>query len=488
MNTSNFIEKLNSIVDGVGYLAPEAVLLTAACLMLIGELIFPNQKLVLKSITGLAFLAATVSIVFTSHYEGTLFSQALRLDGLARFFEGVFVVVIATVLIFPKRPDDLRNRGEYHFLLFAILLGTFFVVKSQNLILFYLGIETISISSYVLTTFGFRKNNYEAGIKYLLFGALASGVMLYGISLIYGFSGSLDLSDIAAAFSGGLTGLHQLAIVFLLAGVFFKLSMVPMHIWLPDVYEASPAPILAVFSTLPKLAVSVFLFRFISVLGLGSAQDYIITIIVVMAILSMLIGNLSAIWQQNVKRLLGYSSVAHAGFLVVGLVVGTAFGLQAFAFYGLVYGIMNLGVFYVVEIMENHGVVNVREYAGLGRTFPGLAVVMIVLMISLTGLPPTGGFIGKLMIFTSLWEVYASETNSLFLLLFVIGLANTVIALFYYLKIPYYMVFKTSQEQQSISFSLKDKIVLVVFTLLIVLTFFQADLLVNITNKINFAL
>jgi len=304
--------------------------------------------------------------------------------------------------------------------------------------------------------------------------------------LLYGLSGSLNLSIILA---GNLdSSLHLIAFFLMSVGVLFKLSIVPMHIWTPDVYEAAPTSVVAIFSIIPKLAALVFLMRGVSYITDAEFQILFLQAISWMAIVSMFFGNLAAIWQKNAKRMMAYSSIAHAGFLIIGVVVNNQFGLQSIVFYSVVYAFMNLGTFYFIACMERNGLNEISDYAGIGKIIPIVGVSLVILMISLTGLPPTGGFSAKFLVFSSLWSSYETSQHGFMLWLFIFGLINTVIALFYYLKIPYVSIFKTKKNENTIVFSMKDKLTLLLISFLILAAFFKADLLYDLSNKYNLVL
>jgi len=444
-------------------------------LILVVELIFQNQKWKTKTALHGFILLVTSFLIYTIPSQKTSFDGLLINDNVSVFIKYLFLLVVGIALLFPKTTNEIRNKGEYHFLLLTILLGAFLVIQSLNLLVFYLSLELISISSYILTTFSFKKKGYEAGIKYLLFGALSSGVMLYGISLLYGLSGSLDVGVIVQSVFSNPTALGMLSILFLSTGLLFKISLVPMHIWSPDVYEAAPISVITVFSVVPKLAAIIFFYRVAEFIPSNNLNwtNYLS----IVAIISMFIGNLSALWQNNAKRMMAYSSIAHAGFLLIGVIVSTDFGLQSLMFYAVVYALMNVGIFYFIQIMENNGLKTIQQYAGVGRKIPLLGVVVLVIMISLTGLPPTGGFTAKLLIFTALWDFYNTIQSGTVFWLFILGLINSVIALFYYLKIPYYMIFKTSVEPKDIKVSILDKAFLSIVILIILYLFLQPSFL-----------
>lgn len=471
----NLSETLHIIIDSLGYILPEVCLAIGALLILVVELFYQNSQWKAKTVLNVLLLMITGYLIYSIPDQKS-FNGLLINDNVSTFFKYLFLLVLALVQLFPKSENRIKSKGEYHFLLLSIALGAFLVVQSLNLLVFYLSLELISLSSYILTTFSFKKRGYEAGIKYLLFGALSSGVMLYGISLLYGLSGSLDIEVVMQTVFSSSTILGWLSILFFVSGVLFKVSLVPMHIWTPDVYEAAPTSVVTVFSVVPKLAALVFLYRISDVTYTGNVNWTNLLALIAMA--SMFLGNLSAIWQNNAKRMMAYSSIAHAGFLLIGVIVNSEFGLQSLLFYCIVYAIMNIGVFYFIHMMENNGIRNIKEYAGLGRKFPLLGVVVVVLMISLTGLPPTGGFTAKLLVFSALWEYYSVVQTDVVLWLFILGLANAVLALFYYLKIPYFMFFKTSDKRSDFKFSTEYKIFLSVMATLILVLFFRADWLI----------
>ena len=475
---------IQEILGSSYHIVPELMLVIAAIALLLVELISKNANWKIKTGISLVFVFLTLATISFSSDSNQLFGGALVSDGLSHMFEAIFLLTLLVCFVFPKGKKEIRKLGEYHFLLFSLVLGAFLVIKAQNLLIFYLSLELISISSYILTNLGMRKQGYEAGIKYLLFGALASGVMLYGMSLLYGLQGSLDIQVVLGSATG--TSLEMVAIFLFSAGVLFKLSMVPMHIWTPDVYEATPISVVAVFSVIPKLAALAFIFRSISFITSETVLLNFTQVVSWLAIISMFVGNLGAIWQKNAKRMMAYSSIAHAGFLIIAVVLHDQFGLQAILFYSAVYALMNLGTFYFIALMEGNGLNEISDYKGVGKKSILISVSLVVLMISLTGLPPTGGFTAKLLLFSAVWAKYEVTQYSFLLWLFVLGLVNTVIALFFYLKIPYVSIFKKHEESDSLKITLKDGMIFSLISLLILVLFFKPDLLFDFTNKINF--
>ncbi|MEO9801618.1 MAG: NADH-quinone oxidoreductase subunit N [Reichenbachiella sp.] len=489
MSMSSLNEQIQAIIGDFGVLLPEATLIVGSFILIILQLIFKDKAGATK-VTFSLFLLGLISLAVSySSVSGEYFGGLISITPVVGLAKPFFIVVTGFVLLFPKG-EDLLKRGEYHFLLLMILLGAMLLIQVNNLLLFYLTLELISITSYILINFNFDRKGFEAGIKYLLFGAMASGLMLYGMSLMYGLAGSLDLIAIGDLISNGQSsGLWlPLALMLFFIGIWFKLALAPMHIWSPDAYEAGPTPVVAYISIVPKVAVLIFFAQFVSTTQLNAIDFDWKMIFSGLAIVSMFVGNLSALNQSNAKRMMAYSSIAHSGMLIIGLIVGDSFGLQAMLFYAIVYAVMNLGAFYLIDLFQKAGFEEIKDLAGLGRKSPWLGVFVVVIMIALAGLPPTGGFTAKLLMFTALWEYYQSEGYQYLIWLFGLGLLNTAISLFFYLKIPYYMFVYPSESEKNIKFSLKDGTIVVVVVFIVLLSFFKADLLLNVLNQFNFAL
>ena len=464
-------------------LSPELVLIGGAILLAILQLVIKAEDHQIKRIVTLFILLITGWFVACCQADGFWMNDILFHSGNAAWMKYLILLTAGSILLFPNS-KKLLIRGEYHFLILMVVLGTFMLMQSANLLVFYISIELISITSYVLIAFNFDKKSFEAGIKYLLFGAMASGLMLYGISLLYGMTGSLDLPDLKNVLVGQNIWI-VLSLVMFLMGLLFKLAIAPMHIWSPDAYEGGPTPIVALISVAPKAAVLMFLYHFINISGLESIAFDWKKLLAILALISMFLGNLSALRQDNLKRMLAYSSIAHSGFLVLGLLPGTQLGYQAMMFYLMAYGIMNVGAFYLAGLMEKNGVYKISSLSGTGRSNPLLAVSVVVIMVALVGLPPTAGFSAKLLVFSSVYETFSQTEQSYLLWLFVVGILNASISLFYYLKIPYYMLLKPNTNAQ-LRVTAMENGFLVLITLFLLWLFFQADLLLNILNPTNF--
>ncbi|TPE44199.1 NADH-quinone oxidoreductase subunit N [Pontibacter mangrovi] len=482
-------EKLDAILAGAGSLLPELVL--ALFFLLLVTLDLFKAKSIKKllpwlALTGLFWvLVLQVLGGYTSGDEP--FLNLLLSDGLARFggilfsAAGIFTILMALQL---KRLEKLKEgRGEFYALVLVLVLGLNLMAKSVNLLMVFLAIETVSIASYILTlTFKQEKRAVEAGLKYVLYGALSAGVMLYGMSFFYGLTGTLNYTS--EGFALGLLQADALlvtvAATLILAGFFFKISAAPFHFWAPDVYQGAPMPVVALFSTGPKIAGILVILRFISnFTDAGSFAD-VQLLLGVAAIATLVIGNFTALWQRTPRRLLAYSSVSHAGFLLTALLAfGTAY-TSGVLFYLSVLLFMNFGIFLLLQVAEEkYGVQTLEEFSGLGRLQPYFGVMAILYLLSLTGLPPLAGFMGKLLIFSNVWEAYTLSGNTMLLALLVAGILLTGVALFYYIKIPFYLFFKRNQSQENLVISPSEKLLLALFALPLLVFFFKPDLLLR---------
>ena len=362
---------------------------------------------------------------------------------------------------------------------------------STNLVMVFLSLELISISSYILAGFSFDKSGGEGSLKYFLFGSIASAIMLYGFSLLYGFTGTLDFT--AQVFFDRLqtqtSPLLMVAGFMAMCGFLFKMAAVPMQPWAPDVYEAAPLPVIAYLSVAPKLAAVGIFAKFILAMHLFGQGEFDWQLIVAaVSILTITVGNLSALSQRNPKRMMAYSSIAQSGFLLVGIAAFLPQGIQFMLFYGAVYLLMNYCVFVYLMYFEGNGLTSMATYSGLGKKFVWAGAGLTIALVALTGLPPTAGFTAKLLIFSSLWEAFLATDKSLLVWLLIFGLLNTVISLFFYLRIPYYLFLRagaTFADEKKGGFENLLGFILVVF---IVVIFFMPGLLMGLINRINFVL
>lgn len=483
----SIVTQLQALVSDFHHLLPEGLLALGAILVLTLELIVKSRGGVFKQLFTIAVLGVVGYAIGQVTTEGVFFNGLLVQNDLIRFVKLLLVTVALGALIYPKS-RTLYENGEYLFLVLSVLLGGLLIVQSVNLLTFYLSLELLSISSYILVAYTFKSKGFEAGIKYLLFGALSSGIMLYGMSLMYGLSGSLDVRELVNISSGELASnvWYIASIAMFAVGLLFKLSLSPMHIWAPDVYQAAPTPVVGYLSVLPKVAVFVYLFEFIVMSGLEMIEWDWKLVLSAISLLSMLVGNLSALRQTNLKRMMAYSSIAHAGFIVVGVIVGEEIGMQTMLFYLVVYALMNLGVFYFIQVLEANGLTDTEHLAGIGRSHVIWSVLGLIILVSLIGLPPTGGFTAKLLIFSGLWQEYVSSGENYLLWLLVLGLLNSAVSLFYYLKIPYQMLIAEGADT-TLTITRTNVLVLTLFTISILIFFFKPDLLLNMLNQTSFA-
>ena len=394
---------------------------------------------------GLLFLvlSAWFCLRIPAEQSGSI-GTLLSIDPFSKLFLMIAVLATGITLIFAGQSKEIPQErfAEFTALLLTICLGISLLAAARKLLMMYLAIETVSLASYVLT--GFKRANplsHEAALKYVIFGGVASGLMVFGMSLLYGFAGITTFDGIAQVLTAGsevaLAGKAGVFAVFvsmalLLAGLCFKIAAVPFHMWCPDVYQGAPTPFTGFLSVAPKAGGFAILLRFIySLMNTADIQisTPIIAIIGIISAVTMTAGNLSAIYQQNVKRLLAYSSIAHAGYMLMGLVVLDKAGFTAVVLYLIMYLLMNLGAFAVVQVVADQtGSEDITAYRGLGYRSPLLAILMGVFLFSLAGIPPLAGFIGKFYLFAAILQ----NGGFWYVLLAVVGILNSAIALFYY--------------------------------------------------------
>lgn len=420
----------------------DVYLVALALVVLLLDLLLPREwrkEKVMVATLGL-LLGLVPVVVLWSLGAVTEFSGAYVLDHLALFFKALFILagVLVALLSSDYFRDLPRGFGEYFFLLIVIVLGCSLLASAGDLIIVYVAFEMISLSSYVLA--GYRRENRrsnEAGLKYFLFGAAASATMLYGFSWLYGLGQSTNLLELGNSLFGYPTTAGTVALVLILVGLGYKVAMVPFQAWVPDVYEGAPTPVTAFLSIVPKAAGFALLLRLMAPLGTLLMPAWPAAL-AVLATFTMFVGNLGALRQTNIKRMLAYSSIAHAGYLLIGVVVyaESTFNLQALLYYLVAYLIMNVGAFAVAILVErNTGRELISDYGGLARSEPGIALIMTVFLLSLIGIPPTVGFVGKLLIFgaalkTSPWGWLA-----------VVGIINAAISVWYYMNVVREMYF-----------------------------------------------
>ncbi|ELR70532.1 NADH-ubiquinone oxidoreductase chain N [Fulvivirga imtechensis AK7] len=489
--------KLTGINSSLPYFLPEVILVGGIILIVFVGLFNIGKKELLMRVLAAVMLALVLYFDIRQwlHEDNVrqLFLDMVTLDRAAILWKILFGTGgLFTVLMGFKYRGWYDKSGEYYALMLSVVFGAHLVAMASNLLMIFIGIEVISISSYILTTFSFNKNSTEAGLKYLLFGAAASGVMIFGMSWLYAFTGSLAFTE--QSFLEMLMKADALPLIiaslFVTAGLLFKISAAPMHIWAPDVYTSAPTPVVAFFSIVPKLAGFAILVRWMLVIKLfGFSPVDWAAVLAVVAMLTIAIGNFSALWQNNAKRMLAYSSIAHSGFLLIGLVAFSELAIQSLLFYAAIYILMNVAAFIYVSYLEReYNIINIKDYKGFVRTSPLIATVLVVIMISLTGLPPTAGFTAKLLIFSALWDGYAATDHTMMLYLLIFGLLNAVVSLFYYLKIPYFMIFKEgAHEGKAKKLYTIENFLGFFMVLALLILFFKPDGLMRMINSVSFA-
>lgn len=486
---------LNRIIDQAGLLLPEVILLLGSVALLLVDLFINNRHHVMLHWIFLAvvIIFGTVLIVRQSpldQFEAVYVWDVLIIDEASFIFQLIFMAAGLFYVISQWRKLDATDL----FLALSILLGAAIVVKSVNLLVLLIGIEILSISAYALTAKHPSGAAKEAGIKYIIFGAASTAVFLFGLSLLYGLTGELNINT--EAFTENLLihdGLSLMFIfLFVLAGLFFKITAFPFHLWAPDVYQSISAPLAAFFSVVPKVAVIGFLVKFAMVINLyGLVEVPWKEVLGGVAILTMTIGNLAALSQQNPQRMMAYSSIAHTGFFLMGIVAFHMFAFHAVLFYAAIYLFMNFLAFLLIHYYkERYNIENISDYRGRMASAPVHGVLLVIVMISLTGLPPTAGFTAKLFIFSALLQQFQETAMSLYWLMLLAGILNTVLSLFYYLKIPYYLIFKPSLaplDHEKMAYKRMNFLLLILVLPLLIL-FIWPDILMDWINMVKFAL
>ena len=441
-------------------IAPELILTTCACIALVMEVILPYRKSKLTAyfaLIGIALAGVSLGIQWWSIPAGVSldgFYGMVRIDGFALLFKAVFLIGAALAVGISTRYLDIEGEqhGEYYALVLFATVGMMFLACGYDLITLYIGLELMALTFYVLVAFTKReKKSNEAAMKYFLLGAFSSGVLLYGMSLLYGIAGSTNLGEIGPEISKALQAAQAsiqnnpseptlrpmllLAMVSLAAGLFFKIAAVPFHMWAPDVYEGAPTSVTAFLSTGSKAA-SFALYARIFIEALGGMRADWAPLLAIVAAITIMVGNWAAVTQENSKRLLAYSSISNAGYLLLGLIAGNSYGYAGLVIYLLVYTLMNMGAFGVIISLRRRGIMgdNVDDMTGLGQKAPVLAAMMTVFMLSLGGLPVTGGFIGKYFLFGGLIQRGATEHKNWYYWLAVWAIINTVVSFYYYFR------------------------------------------------------
>lgn len=469
-------------MENILFIFPEIFIsLSLMVLLVIG--VFKKNSSGLIYFLSIITLLISLGIIFNlPHEQNTyLFDNSYKIDSLSTFMKIITIVSGIFVLISSYNYTKLEKISniEYSVLILCSILGMLVMIGSYDLIVFYIGLELQSLSLYVLAAFNRNKiNSSEAGLKYFVLSALSSGLLLYGCSLIYGFTGSTNFNIISENIFSSSTG-NVFGLVFILVGLAFKISAVPFHMWAPDVYEGSPTSVTLFFAVVPKIAALTVFIRFLYVPFVDLIDQWQ-TIIIFLSIASMLFGAIAAIGQKNLKRLIAYSSIGHMGYALAGLAVGTNSGIQNSIIYICIYIIMNLGVFCCLFVMKRGDKFydDLDDLSGLSKNHPIVSFSLLILLFSLAGIPPMAGFFAKFYIFISVIE------ESMYFLA-IIGLLSTVISAFYYLKIIKIIYFDKPKAKYDEIKYIGLKLSLAISTLFVLLYFVYPGALISLVSKIN---
>ena len=449
---------------------PEMVITGTLLLVVVADIALPVLRRSLTfALTVLGLAAAfALTLPLIAVQPGSMFYGMIALDPMAVFFKAFLVLAsLLVVLAAPGSKEFSRsNLGEFYALLLGVTLGMMLLASSTDLLMFFLSLEMVSLGSYIMVGYlhNDRQSN-EASLKYILFGAVSTGAMLYGITLLFGVTGTTKMVVIrhvlaGAAASGENSLILLVSTVLILAGLGFKIAAVPFHFWCPDVYTGAPTPVTAFLSVAPKAAGFAIFMRFFFT-GLSQAGPQLtwstfgsinwMPIVMVLSIVTMTFGNIAALRQENMKRLMAYSSIAHAGYILMGVVVLTSEGLQAVLVYLVTYLFMNLGAFMIViEIYNRTGSFELKDYRGFYRRSPFLSISMSIFLLSLMGIPPLAGFFGK-------FYVFAAAVNRDLAWFAVIGAINSVVAVYYYVRVMKTMMIDGSDDMSPVRVSWDSK-------------------------------
>ena len=469
-------------MNNLNFIYPE-IFISLSILFLLVLGVFKKKSSNLIYNLSIVSLITTLALIFSYPLESnvSLFNETYKIDFLSSFMKILTMSSAIFVLIISPKYLKLFKifQMEYPILILCSILGMIVMISSNDLIVFFIALELQSLALYVLASFNRdQTKSSEAGLKYFILSALSSGLLLYGCSLIYGFSGSTNFIIISETMNSSQYGL-TFGFIFILVGLAFKISAVPFHMWAPDVYEGSPTSVTLFFAIVPKIAALTVFIRFLYLPFLNMIDQWQI-IIVFLSIASMVFGAVAAIGQKNLKRLVAYSSIGHMGYALAGLAVGTNLGIQSSIVYISIYIVMNLGLFSCLLMMKRNDQYyeNIEDLSGLSKNHPLLSLSLMIILFSLAGIPPMAGFFAKFYIFTAVIE------QSMYFLA-IIGLLSAVISAFYYLRIIKIIYFDLEKEKYDTDYNMGLKISLSLTTLLIISYFIMPSILVEIVSRIN---
>ena len=470
-------------MENLNFVLPEIFIsLSIMFLLVLGVFKNDSSKLIFNISLFVLLIAATITLNETYNINRiTLFNDSVIIDYMSSLMK--IITLVGAFLVLVISSNYLKTfkifKIEYPILILSSVLGMMVMISSNDLMVFYIGLELQSLALYVLATFNRDQlKSSEAGLKYFVLSALSSGLLLYGCSLIYGFSGSTNF-DLISNQLNSTNYVLTFGIVFILVGLAFKISAVPFHMWAPDVYEGSPTSVTLFFTMVPKIAALTVFIRFLYVPFLNLIDQWQM-IIIFLSIASMLFGAIAAIGQTNIKRLIAYSSIGHIGYTLAGLATGSNEGIQSSIVYITIYVIMNLAFFSCLLMLKrnNQYYEDIDDLSGLSKNHPLLSLSLLVILFSLAGIPPLAGFFAKFYIFTAVLE------QSMYFLA-IVGLLSTVIAAFYYLRIIKIIYFDKEKEKYDSDHSLWLKFSLTFSTILILLYFIFPSQLIEVVSRIN---
>ena len=462
------------------YILPELFLSIMIMFLLMLGVFVKKSFQIVNSLT-IFTLVLGIALVASQTFEvKKIFNESYIIDQLSIFMKGLTLLFSLFVLLTSKEYIKKNNidKIEYPIIILASTLGMILMISSYDLIIFYLGLELQSLCLYILASF--KKNeekSTEAGLKYFVLSALASGLLLYGCSLIYGFTGSTNFQIISINLDQSNPG-AVFGIVFIIVGLAFKVSAVPFHMWTPDVYEGSPTSVTSFFALIPKIAAMSVFIRFMYVPFINVIDQWQ-SIIVFLSIASMILGAIAAIGQNNIKRLMAYSSIGHMGYALAGLSTGTNQGIQSTIIYLTIYLVMNLGAFGCIFMLKRENVYyeNINDLSGLSKNHPILSFSFLIILFSLAGIPPLAGFFAKFYIFMSVIEAQMY-------MLAIIGLLTTVISAFYYLRIIKLIYFDKPKKPFDETYDLGLKSTLILSSTLVLIYFIYPSALIDLVSII----
>ena len=475
-------EQLFHIGQSIAGIVPELFLAIFLLAYLVIELLlrqYGNRAKMSRFLFLVGVMGAVLTLGFVIGQWGEApafrFQPLLFLDGKAVFFK-LLVVCAWLFTLLHIRLLRYSFPPELNALLIASVLGMCLLCMATHWLTVYLSLELLSLSSYLLVALSPAQKAAEGSLKYLLFGSISSAVMVYGISLIYGLTGTLDLTDSAMqlGMAANTPWGMLVAMLMTLGGLLFKLSLVPFHVWTPDVYEATPTPLVSFLSVAPKVAVLLVLMRVAS-----AFPPELLPLLGGIALISITVGNVAALWQQNMRRLLAYSSIAQAGYLLVGIVAFSRLGFESATFYVMAYLLLNMAAFLLVDLLQPQSLTQLSAYAGKGKRYIWISVSLTLVMVALAGLPPTIGFTAKWLIFSALWDSHQLQPQSWHVWLLVGGIINAGISLAYYLRLPYVLFFKPplSHSQTLTTVPIGGNLLAGVVLAVILLLFFKPELI-----------